>query len=226
MTSLQGKKILITSGGTVEKWDEVRGHTNLAKGTMGTFLAEEALRNGAEVIYLHGYFAQTPAPHPQMRTESFMGIEDLSDKIETFVTGEHVDAVIMTAAISDWVVEKMLDQEGNLIGENGKISSDNPPVVYFKKAPKVITRIKNWAPETLLVGFKLEHTDDPDYLLQRAHVRMETWRADYTVANASASLHTSQTNHYIVSKAGDVEVCGSKQETAVALLKTLGERLA
>ena len=34
---LNGKKIVITSGGTLEKWDNVRGHTNLSKGIMGTY---------------------------------------------------------------------------------------------------------------------------------------------------------------------------------------------
>lgn len=227
MTALQGKTILITSGGTVEKWDEVRGHTNLAKGTIGCYLTQAALRQGANVILLHGYFAQVPAVQENLRLVSFMGIDDLSAKIEELVTGERIDAVIMTAAISDWVVDKMLDQEGNLLGENGKISSDTPPVVHFKKAPKVITRIKEWAPDTLLVGFKLEHTADPEYLLHRANLRMETWRADVAVANASSSLHTEQTNHYIVQKGGtEVEVCGNKQETAERLLRTLAHRFA
>ena len=40
---MKGKKILITSGGCLEKWDQVRGHTNLAKGTIGKILAEEAM---------------------------------------------------------------------------------------------------------------------------------------------------------------------------------------
>ena len=49
MKTLEGKKVLITSGGTLEKWDRVRGHTNLSKGTMGCFLAETAFSMGAEV---------------------------------------------------------------------------------------------------------------------------------------------------------------------------------
>ena len=47
---LTGKKVLITSGGTFEKWDNVRGHTNLSKGTMGCYLAEAAYAKHAEVI--------------------------------------------------------------------------------------------------------------------------------------------------------------------------------
>ena len=28
---MKGKKVLITSGGCLEKWDQVRGHTNMPK---------------------------------------------------------------------------------------------------------------------------------------------------------------------------------------------------
>lgn len=38
---MKGKKVLITSGGCLEKWDQVRGHTNMAKGTIGRIIAEE-----------------------------------------------------------------------------------------------------------------------------------------------------------------------------------------
>ena len=57
---LKGKKLLITSGGTFEKWDNVRGHTNLSKGIMGCYLADYAYKKGADVIYMHGYFTQLP----------------------------------------------------------------------------------------------------------------------------------------------------------------------
>lgn len=221
MTASTRKKILITSGGTLEKWDEVRGHTNLAKGTMGVYLAEEALQRGFEVIYLHGYFAQVPPSQPYLRTQSFLGIDDLSVQIQSLVSSEPIAAVIMTAAVSDWVIDKILDQEGNPLGEHGKLSSETPPVIHFKKAPKVISSIKTWNPDLLLVGFKLEHNSDADYLLHRAKMRMETWRSDFVVANASSSLYTQETLHYLVSKSGNYEVYANKKETARALLDTL-----
>lgn len=40
---MKGKKVLITSGGCLEKWDQVRGHTNMAKGTIGRIIAEELI---------------------------------------------------------------------------------------------------------------------------------------------------------------------------------------
>ncbi|ASS74324.1 hypothetical protein CIG75_04550 [Tumebacillus algifaecis] len=224
MTTLHNKTILITSGGTLEKWDEVRGHTNLARGTMGCYLAETALDLGAKVIYLHGYFAKVPKSHPNLRLLPFLGIENLTDQLRSTLTAEQIDAVIMTAAVSDWIVDKMLDQDGNLITDTGKISSDNPPIVHFKKAPKVITQIKAWQPATFLVGFKLEHNADPDYLLERSRLRMDAWRADLVVANASHSLYTETTPHYIVPRQGEVEVCADKKTTAHKLLDRLSQQ--
>ncbi len=136
MSLLKGKKILITSGGTIEKWDTVRGHTNLAKGTMGCYLAEEAFRQEAEVIYLHGYFAKLPENHGSMHLIQFEGIEDLGEKIKSIVQSEPIDVVIMAAAGSDWIVDKMVDQRGNPILETGKMTSDEPQSFILKKLQK------------------------------------------------------------------------------------------
>ena len=160
MGTLQGKTVLITSGGTLEKWDRVRGHTNLSKGTMGCYLAEAALEAGADVIYMHGYFAQLPVNQDKMRTVRFEGIEDLGDKVRYAVQEEQVDIVIMAAAGSDWVIDKVYDQSGNLMEGAGKMPSDEPPIIHFKKAPKVLGQIKGWQPNVTLVGFKLEATED------------------------------------------------------------------
>ncbi|MDX8342221.1 phosphopantothenoylcysteine decarboxylase [Rossellomorea sp. YZS02] len=219
--NLKEKKMLITSGGTLEKWDNVRGHTNLAKGAIGCYLAEEALKQGAEVIYLHGYFAKLPEHHPKMRLIPFEGIEDLGEKIKKIVQSEPVDVVIMAAAGSDWVVDKVLDQQGNPVLETGKMSSDEPPIIRFKKAPKVLSQIKTWNPDVLLVGFKLEHTDDPDYLFQRANLRMETSGAEYMVANKTGSLYGEEAEHYIVSKGQSPRKYASKKETAEGLIHIL-----
>src|SRR5690554_6136025 len=203
MNRLNGKKVLITSGGTLEKWDRVRGHTNLSKGTMGCFLAEAALELGAEVIYLHGYFTKLPENVHLMRTVMFEGIEDLGEKIKSIVQSEKVDFVIMAAAGSDWIVDKVYDQQGNLLEEKGKMPSDEPPVIHFKKAPKILGQIKSWAPETTLIGFKLEATEDVNFLIDRATLRMNQSEAEWMVANSSNSLY-GDVQHFIISKDGKV----------------------
>lgn len=218
---LQGKTIVITSGGTLEKWDQVRGHTNLSKGIMGCYLAEAAIDAGAKVIYLHGYFAKLPARIKQMYPISFEGIVDLGDQLKTLLQQEKIDIVIMAAAGSDWVIDKVFDQSGNELTEKGKMPSDEPPIIHFKKAPKLLPEIKKWAPEVKLVGFKLEATSDIDYLLQRARLRMESANAAMMVANSSLSLYGNGEPHYIVKQSGEVIQVNGKEATAHALITQL-----
>lgn len=221
MGTLLGKTVLITSGGTLEKWDRVRGHTNLSKGTMGCYLAEAALAAGATVIYMHGYFAQLPENEDEMTLVKFEGIEDLGEKVRHAVQQQQVDIVIMAAAGSDWVIDKVYDQSGNLMEEAGKMPSDEPPIIHFKKAPKVLGQIKGWQPNVTLVGFKLEATNDEEFLLARARLRMETANAQFMVANSSQSLYGGDEPHWIVPAEGQpIKVIG-KQQTAQALMDCL-----
>lgn len=44
----------------------------------------------------------------------------------------------MAAAGSDWVVDYMVDQNGDALSSAGKISSDNPPIIHLTTAPKVL----------------------------------------------------------------------------------------
>ena len=224
MKTLQGKKVLITSGGTLEKWDNVRGHTNLSKGAMGSFLAEAALAAGAEVFYLHGYFAKLPDNASKMRLTVFEGIEDLGSKIQTIIQNEFVDFIIMAAAGSDWIIDKVYDTSGNLLEGKGKMPSDEPPVIHFKKAPKVLGQIKGWSPDTTLIGFKLEATDDVDYLISRAKLRMDTSKADFMVANSSKSLYGMDEPHFIVAQDGEVVRVDGKEKTASKLIDILMNR--
>lgn len=221
MGTLKGKTVLITSGGTLEKWDRVRGHTNLSKGVMGCYLAEAALAAGATVLYMHGYFAKLPANKDAMRLIGFEGIEDLADKIRHAVQEEKIDIVIMAAAGSDWVIDKVYDQSGNLMEEAGKMPSDEPPIIHFKKAPKVLGNIKSWQPTITLVGFKLESTDDVDFLLSRARLRMESADAQFMVANSSQSLYGEQEPHWIVPATGEPIKVNGKEATATALMACL-----
>ncbi|MEH7464005.1 phosphopantothenoylcysteine decarboxylase [Bacillus thuringiensis] len=218
---MKGKKVLITSGGCLEKWDEVRGHTNLSTGRMGKLLAEEALKTGASVIYLHGYFAEKPEGTHNLSSHLFEGIIDLQDKMKQIITSEKIDVVIMAAAGSDWIVDKIVDQEGNVMDQLGKLSSEMPPVIHFKKAPKVLLQIKQWDPAVVLVGFKLESAISQQELIARAQIRMEGAQADFIVANASNALYTSETNHYILSKDSEVQVCLDKENTARSLISKL-----
>lgn len=219
--NMQGKTVLITSGGTLEKWDNVRGHTNLSKGIMGCYLAEEALKQGANVIYMHGYFAKLPRHAQQMTLVSFEGIEDLGAKVKKAVQQDAVDIVIMAAAGSDWLVDKVFDQAGNEMTEQGKMPSDEPPIIHFKKAPKILAQIKTWQPNVTLVGFKLEATTEVAELVARATKRMQSSQASFMVANSAKSLYGEHEPHWIINAAGEVVKANGKEQAAEALFRCL-----
>ena len=81
---IEGKNVLITSDGCFKKWDSVRGHTNLAKGTAGKLITEQALSQGANVICLYGYFSAKPEGWNQqnLQLQIFEGIQDLQEKMK------------------------------------------------------------------------------------------------------------------------------------------------
>ncbi len=74
------------------------------------------------------------ATNVQLELHPFEGIIDLQNKMKSIMTHDKIDAVIMVAAGSDWIVEKICDQEGNVLNMNGKISSDIAPVIHFQKS--------------------------------------------------------------------------------------------
>ncbi|MBP1916089.1 hypothetical protein J2Z23_003071 [Lederbergia galactosidilyticus] len=67
----------------------------------------------------------------------------------------------------------------------------------------------------LLVGFKLEDTNDANYLIERTNLRMKTSDAEFMVANKSESLYGEEETHYIVTKDQRSLCYSSKKETAM-----------
>ena len=55
---MKGKKVLITSGGCLEKWDHTR-HTNMAKGTIGRIIAEELISKRSCYIFTWLFCGET-----------------------------------------------------------------------------------------------------------------------------------------------------------------------
>lgn len=224
---MAGKTILITSGGCLEKWDKVRGHTNLATGSMGKLIAEEFLKQGDSVIYLHGYFSVKPVvgEGQNLQLEKFEGILDLEKQMKKIINRENIDVVIMAAAGSDWIIDYLTDQNGEIISQDGKISSENPPIIHLKKAPKILKQIKSWDANLLLVGFKLESDSNKDALIKRAEIRMLDSGADYMVANSSESLYTQETVHYIFDKEMNIYEYVNKVETAKGIAEAVQKGL-
>jgi phosphopantothenoylcysteine decarboxylase / phosphopantothenate---cysteine ligase len=97
-TALQGKRVLVTAGGTREPLDAVRFVGNRSSGRMGVALAAEARRRGAEVTLVASNLA-VAAPEGVELVEAPTA-EDVAR--ETLARANDVDAVLMAAAVADY----------------------------------------------------------------------------------------------------------------------------
>src|SRR5574340_347914 len=96
-------RVLITSGGTTEKIDSVRGITNFATGTLGKLLAEQFLAANHTVILLAGLTALVPDAHPKL---TIIKISDVTSLISNITKWTPLsDVCIHTMAVSDYTPE-------------------------------------------------------------------------------------------------------------------------
>ena len=140
-TVLQGKRVLVTAGGTREPLDSVRFVGNRSSGRMGVALAAEARRRGAQVT-LVGANLQVPPPFG-VELVSVTTAEELER--ETLARAD-ADVILMAAAVADyrpavaradkrpkdraaWTVE--LEPTTDVLAELGRKRHDGQVIVGF-----------------------------------------------------------------------------------------------
>lgn len=98
---LQGRRVLITSGPTVEDIDPVRFITNRSTGKMGFALAERAAWRGAQVTLISGP-SSLPTPDGVRRVDIRGATELQAQMAKAMGPDLHgVDALLMAAAVAD-----------------------------------------------------------------------------------------------------------------------------
>jgi phosphopantothenoylcysteine decarboxylase/phosphopantothenate--cysteine ligase len=97
---LDGRKVLVSAGGTREPLDAVRYVGNRSSGRMGVALAEEARRRGADVTLLAANLA-VPVPHGVRVVET----PRASDLLDAALAHADADLVLMAAAVADYAPE-------------------------------------------------------------------------------------------------------------------------
>lgn len=207
-------KILITSGGTKIPLDPVRSLTNMSKGSFGSRLATAALYSGSEVIYVAAKDAATPFSanfdliennfesnlsklnflnkfhqtfhhlYTEKRYETF---DDYFFLLQRTIEEQQPDVVMLAAAVSDYRCKNY---------SKSKIRSNQDLVVELEEAPKVISLIKDWAPNTFLVGFKLLVGATDEELIQASRNSITKNGCDLVVANDWIKLKAG--NHEVL----------------------------
>jgi len=168
-SSLNGQKIIVTAGGTVEKIDSVRSITNRSSGKMGVAIAEELYLRGAEVLLLHA--RNSVRPRYLMQEEIFETTTDLLNLIKKHISG--AGTIYHAAAVSDFTAESF----------KGKLKSKEEVVLKLKPQVKILDQIKKLKPKIRLIAFKAEHDLSADELIKVSLTRLKETGADIVIAN-------------------------------------------
>jgi phosphopantothenoylcysteine decarboxylase / phosphopantothenate---cysteine ligase len=167
-TVLQGRRVVVTAGGTREPIDAVRFVGNRSSGRMGVALAEEARRRGAEVTLIASNVS-VPAPAGvavvEAPTAADLGRETLARA--------DADVVVMAAAVADY---RPADAAA------GKRPKDDRPWELELEPTEDVLRALGMRPANgrILVGFAAEAGEDG---LARARAKRTGKNADLVVYN-------------------------------------------
>jgi phosphopantothenoylcysteine synthetase/decarboxylase len=156
-------KILITAGGTQERIDQIRCITNMSTGQTALGIAQYLHGEGyREIIFVHAARAQPMSG--ALENIPFVSSFDLESKLKETLQAHDVDVIIHAAAVSDFVVDKIVIN-GELFEPDlvQKLSSLDDVELVLRSRSKIIEKLKGFSrkPHPLVIGFKLTNTEDP-----------------------------------------------------------------
>jgi phosphopantothenate---cysteine ligase (CTP) len=219
--TLDGRRVLVTSGPTRAPLDAVRYLTNKSTGRLGSLIAEAALESGAEVTFVYGRGSALPVIRgrhtDRLRSIPVDTVEDLVTAFRTELPRAY-DSVIHAMAV--------LDFEPRDVREEKVASSQEEWVVRLVPTPKAAALVRDLAPRTFFVGFKLEVDKDQNELIEIAREWAHHNRADLVVANDLRDIEHGVHIGYLVNGEGAIEeIAEGKEAIARALVDILGRRL-
>lgn len=192
--------ILVTAGNTQAPLDRVRCVTNVFTGRTGAQIAARAHDRGHHVTLLTSHPdvlgvipAARPRTGPGWRVVPYRTFDDLAVLMAAEVGGGGHDAVIHSAAVSDYLVAGVFTRDGADFADATarKVKSTHPELwVKMTPAPKLVDRVRtDWGFRGLLVKFKLEVGPTEAELLDTAERSRAHSGADLMCANTFEGMH-------------------------------------
>ena len=162
---LTGKKIIVTSGGTIEDIDPVRFISNYSSGKMGLALADCAKSLGADVTLITT--KDVSRKYDVVKVKSALDMKAAVEK-----EFQNSDCLIMAAAVADYRVKETSEQKI-------KKTDENEMTLTLVKNPDILKEISSKKGEKIVVGFCAESEN----LLENAKEKIAKKGCDYLIAN-------------------------------------------
>ena len=216
---LQGKRVLITAGPTVEKIDPVRYISNFSSGKMGFALAEECASRGAQVTLVAG-------PVTLKTHNSLIERIDVTTAVEmhdaVMQALPQSDAIILCAAVADYRVENVADSKI-------KREKTENPVIQLTPNPDIARAVgQAKRQDQVSVGFALE-TDNETV---NAQGKLERKNLNFIVMNSlrdkNAGFQVDTNKVTIFTDKGEIidGECKSKRDVARDIIDVLHKYLS
>jgi phosphopantothenoylcysteine decarboxylase/phosphopantothenate--cysteine ligase len=198
---LQGKRVIVTAGGTREPIDAVRYIGNSSTGRMGIELAKAARDAGASV---HLIAANIDLPLPKGIEVTRVGSVD---ELELAMDQE-CDVMIMAAAVSDFKVENP---------HLGKLERSNGLNLELTPTKDLIAKYAANHPETIHIAFALAE-EAGQQLIDIARRKLSAKSVSAVVGNSFAALGSQETLVQFVTKDDAVELRGTKAQVSASII--------
>lgn len=217
--SLEGRRVLVTAGPTIEDVDAVRFLGNRSSGRMGFAIAEQARARGAHVTLVAGPTSVEPPV-----VDDLVRVRSAHDMHAAVMTrSRHADIVVMAAAVADYT------PAGGAVAD--KIEKGGALTLHLERTADILAdlgRQRGEASRPVLVGFAAQ-TGDPSAAARR---KLENKRVDLIVANdvsapgAGFDVDTNQVTFVARDIADEALPLMSKQDVARQLLDRVEQLLA
>jgi phosphopantothenoylcysteine decarboxylase/phosphopantothenate--cysteine ligase len=216
--SLQGKRVLVTSGPTHEPIDPVRYIANRSSGKQGHAIAAAAAQAGAEVTLISGPVS-LPDP-PGVKTTHVLSARDMLAAAERALP---VDVAIFAAAVGDWRVAHAGRQKIK------KTPGKNTPALELVENPDILSTIAHSKAKRpkLVIGFAAE----TENVAANAKAKLASKACDWMLANdvsPQTGIMGGDTNTIQLVTAGGIEAWPpqSKEDVAAMLIERIARALA
>ena len=211
---LAGKRIIVTSGPTIEPIDKVRFIANRSSGKQGHAIAATLASRGANVVLISG-----PVNEPAPDQVTMVQVTTANEMLAACKAALPADIAICAAAVADWRVQSVSDQ---------KLKKPEDPdagmMLALCQNPDILAHISS-APNRpkLVIGFAAE----TENLLQNATKKRQRKGCDWIIANQVGGdadpVFGSALNQAMLISANGVDEWPQMQKTDLA--ETLADHI-
>ena len=203
---LKEKKIMITAGPTYEAIDPVRFIGNHSSGKMGFDIANEAAKNGAEVILISGP-THLKVENSQINLIRITSAQEMYEACHQYFN--EVDVAIAAAAVADYKPKNVAHQK---IKKN-----DATFTIELEKTKDILASLGEIKKNQFLIGFALETENE----IEHAKLKIQKKNLDLIVLNSlndkGAGFGKTTNKVTFIDKNFHIEPMDLKSKEAVAL---------